>query len=447
VSQEAVDIDGNIVEDPIDEGGDAKLPQFCHSWTGASCDWEPNLHEMTVQYGNGIFNESFQAYITPDVSTFYNESIGSKHAVKPSFTGQFGKFINLSPNSVRVHWDSGRRGDAPVYIADIAPFGSAGTATFPTHKFIVTPANDIKKILIQWTIEPGNSLYYYDPFDNNPEKAKKALTADQYHLYYIQIQNRAFAHQYRQFTGTDWLALYKHKHPPRYHMWRADSFGQTHTVTTEEIHFTELPPEEELKRGTSAYGPRPDEIARMRRFRHQDPSMELHLRAISCAPRVFEIRNFLSDVEVDHILQIANASYMARSSTKAGDAALATSSDSTRTSKNTWISRNHDMILDAIHRRAADILQIPESLLRWRRKTEIPEFTESLITIAEKLQLVHYDVGQRTYTFLLLSFPTLDCDGSLTKTFLYQNIRRITIFPCRVWCTVSPVDLPQYCFT
>lgn len=395
-SQEVeIDATGDVTDDEDNHG----IPKTCHSWTGAACDWEPNLKAMTVPYGD-LYNETFYAYVTPDVSTFYNQSAKSRTPTEPRFNGQFGKFINLSPETVRVHWHSPDNGMEPSYIADIEPFGSSGTATFSDHHFVVTSGTKKKgkTVLTEWKIEPGNSLYYYDPFDSNPVAAKKALTEQQFALYHMQLQNRAFAQQYRLFTGTDWLALYKQKHPPRFHMWRADTIGQTHVVISSENHYTELPPPNELKRGTSAYGPRPDELGRMRQYRHQLPEVRLVLKALSCAPRVFEIQNFLSDVEVDHILQLAGKSKMQRSSTQAGEAALATQDDDTRTSRNSWISRNTDMITDAIHRRAADMLQINESLLRWRRKSEIPEFTESMTSIAEKLQLVHYNVGERTYT-------------------------------------------------
>jgi prolyl 4-hydroxylase len=272
-------------------------------------------------------------------------------------------------------------------------------------------------------MQSENSLYYYDPFDSSLETAKKALTDVQFSLYYMQLQNRAFAHQYREFTGTDWLALYKQKQPPRYHMWRADAIGQTYTVQTNEIHFVERPPDEELKRGTSVYGPRPDEIQRMRPYRDQYPELSLTLTALSCAPRVFEIKNFLSDTEVYHILAIAAATEMKQSTTRASDASEQRTDDRTRTSRNTWISRNTDMVTDAIHRRAADVMQIHESLLRWRRTTEIPEMPESMISIAERLQLVHYDVGQgerrasQSGKGVLVMVLTIACSFSPLSTF------------------------------
>ena len=123
-------------------------------------------------------------------------------------------------------------------------------------------------------------------------------------------------------------------------MWRADSLGQVHTIVSNEIQYVALPPQQELDRGTSKYGPRPDEISRMRPYRDKYPTLELQLKVLSCAPRVFEIRNFLSDVEVDHIIQLAKNSNMQLSSTRAGSASEATSNQRTRTSKNTWINRS-----------------------------------------------------------------------------------------------------------
>ena len=367
-------------------------PGNCREWSGSECDWEPNLKPFQVDFGHS--ETTFYAYVTPDVSTFYNETSGTRKPKKMKNTGMFGKFINMSPDPIRVYWDGGKKGEL-VYISDIEPFGSSGTATYPTHSFVVTPADNSKKTLIKWTMQADNSLYYYDPFNFNYNKAAKALTDAQLNLYHLQLSNRIFADQYRAFTGTDWLALHGQKHPPRFHMWRADAIGQTHTVETEEIHFVKEPPEAELHRGMSGYGPRPDEKSRIRQYRDKYPTMNLTLRVLSCAPRVFEIQNFLSDLEVDHILKLAGRATLHRSGTKSSTNSQVTEDSDTRTSTNNWIARNTDMITDGIYQRAADVLKINEALLRWRHRNEIPEFTESLISIAERLQLVHYDVGQR----------------------------------------------------
>jgi len=342
---------------------------------------------------------------------------------KDYFTGMFGKFINLSPEPIRV-WYQARKGADLAYMADVEPFGSAGTATYVNHVFVVTPSSSQSKVLTEWKMEHGNSLYYYDPFKFDINKAHKALTDQQYVFYHMQWHNKVFAEQYKTFTGgRDWLALYKQKQAPRFHMWRADYFGQTHHVETKEIHFVEMPTEDEMDRGTSAYGPRPDVIRRIRQHRDQSPTLTLELTAVSCSPRAFEIKHFLSDVEVDHLLNLAYASDMHLSSVSASSASEGGEQTASRTSTNSWIPRKSDVIVDAIYRRAADLLQMDESLLRWRRSSEIPEFTESSISVAEPLQCVNYQVGQQ-YTphhdFVMPSLVNLQPSRFATVLF-YLN--------------------------
>ena len=68
------------------------------------------------------------------------------------------------------------------------------------------------------------------------------------------------------------------------------------------------------------------------------------LKVISCAPRAFEIENFLSKAEVDHILHLAQITPLALSTTGNGNDPLANKEKSdTRTSRNTWIEREKDL--------------------------------------------------------------------------------------------------------
>ena len=78
-------------------------------------------------------------------------------------------------------------------------------------------------------------------------------------------------------------------------------------------------------------------------------------------------------------------------STTAGDSKEEERRDirSTRTSLNTWVYREKDLIIDAIYRRAADLLRIDEALLRPRSADEYPEVRNTR-ALAEALQLVHY---------------------------------------------------------
>jgi hypothetical protein len=73
------------------------------AWNDLSCYQDPHLKKIQVDLGTGT-NATFLAYHPPDVSTFYQEAPGTREAMKPGFRGQFGKFINLSPNKVRIYW-------------------------------------------------------------------------------------------------------------------------------------------------------------------------------------------------------------------------------------------------------------------------------------------------------------------------------------------------------
>jgi len=113
----------------------------------------------------------------------------------------FGKFINLSPDKVRVFWDGAGGKDkgkaSRSYICDVEAFGSSGTATYPGHKFVVTPLLTDSVVLTTWTMQAGNSLYYYDPFNFDYSKAVQALSAEQISYYYLQYTNKIFAEQYK----------------------------------------------------------------------------------------------------------------------------------------------------------------------------------------------------------------------------------------------------------
>lgn len=190
------------------------------AWTGGSCEWDYNMQAMTAKFENGE-TATFFAYVQPDVSTYYNQTEGTRHVAEPDFQGMFVKFINLSPKSIQLTWLSGQENDPPMYICDVEPFGSAGTASFPGHKFQVTLTENTEKVLTSFTVVKGESLYPYEPFKGSYEKAYKKLTKEQFKLYMLQHNNLLFAKQYKEKTGRDWLALYGQRFPPRYHMWPA----------------------------------------------------------------------------------------------------------------------------------------------------------------------------------------------------------------------------------
>ena len=67
-----------------------------------------------------------------------------------------------------------------------------------------------------------------------------------------------------------------------------------------------------------------------------------------------------------------------------------------RTSQNTWVTRTSSPIVDAVYRRAADLLRIDEALLRSRGDDDrdLSNTIGTHASVAEKLQLVHYENGQ-----------------------------------------------------
>ena len=380
--------------------------QTCSSGTSALYN-DPNLKAMTVNLGDGTSGKdseltTFYAYVSPDIATFYNKTAGSVRAVEPSFRGQFGKFINLSNKKIQVYWQptSGKNRQA-TYISDVAPFGGAGTATYPGHVFLVvdptTQKVDPANALETWTMKKGHTLYAYDPY-GSLEEASKVLAEPELELYRLQWNNLAFNSVYKRCTNREWLALYGRKHRPRLPMWPADYFGQTHTFTTKESRFKNIPPKEKWNK-IPWYSMPDEEREYLQEHRElvdeSAATVNMTMTVISASPRVFEIKNFLSEEECHHILELATGMKLSRSTTRAGSVASFRTDDDTRTSQNSWISRQQSPIIDSIYRRAADWLQIDEAFLRYRKGNETQLVPESTEPISERLQLVHYAPGQQ----------------------------------------------------
>ena len=209
-------------------------------------------------------------------------------------------------------------------------------------------------------------------------------------MYKKHLENLKFGEEYKEFTGIEWLSMFP-RDAPRHKIWSADFFGQEHHVTTHQTQFIRMPSWDQLPR-VNPMLKRDDREVPLKEYRSLEPTLEITLRAVSCAPRIFEMRNFISHVEADHILMLTNRTHNLHRSTT-GNSGRPSDHDSTRTSLNTWIDREESPIIDTIYRRVADVLQMDESLLRRRRPEEHPEIgTKS--SIAEPLQMVHYDVGQ-----------------------------------------------------
>ena len=369
----------------------------CSAQEGDETD--SNLRRLTFDIGYG--EETFDFYVRPDVSTYYQEAAGTRTPMTPRAIGFAGKWVNLSSERLLLFWDPGS-GEAGSLIGAAGPFQSAGTATFPNHKFyFAKPDDPNNNIVARFVAKPGHSVMYYDPYDvpGDEEATKRnlqSLTLDQYEKYEAQKRTRLFNDKYREVTGRDYLAIYP-RAKPRYFHWPAEYFGQVHWVTSRDTHFDALPPQDKLGQITAKGKERvigDGEPRLLQEYRTEQPILNLTLEVMSCAPRVFQIDNFLSGVEVDHILELAGGMNLKKSTTGQGGGVTA-DNRRTRTSLNTWVNRETTPIIDSIYRRAADLLRVDEALVRKRDKDELEDLVpESRASIAEPLQLVHYGVGQ-----------------------------------------------------
>ena len=179
-------------------------------------------------------------------------------------------------------------------------YGFAGISNIIQH----TGDENAKDIVHRFRIEPDKHLYIYDAFSEGHKQVDK-LSKNSLAMYTSQKKNIAFAEAYKSFTGRDWLSFYPERKKPVHKMWNADYFGQQHWVTSSETHYVIEPPENLLETLNN------DEMHRnritdrdfrdMEEYRSGDEMFNMTMTVLSCSPRVFEIKNFLSHAEVDHI--------------------------------------------------------------------------------------------------------------------------------------------------
>eukprot|EP01084_Bolivina_argentea_P273187 465286_1 len=104
--------------------------------------------------------------------------------------------------------------------------------------------------------------------------------------------------------------------------------------------------------------------------------LEVTINVLCTGPKVAYFEGFLTDDECEHIKYMGTQIGLKRSTVS--EEALTTED---RTSSTVWIERHYSPIIDAIVRRVADIVRIPERKL-------------FLNASSESLQLVHYEPGQ-----------------------------------------------------
>lgn len=378
----------------------------------------------------------------------------------PMFQGQAGKFVNISPFPVELYWVGG--GGVGTYISYIEPWGSGGTSTFPGHKFYLAKPDSGDKKLCMFHVVFGASVYYYDPFvhpnydeyatskvmgkgvakmiDYDTNKLELSMLGEsQLKIYKSHRYNLEFGYQYKNLTGgSEWLSHYP-RNAPLHRVWAADYFGQKHTVETKETHFIKYPTDEDLKKTKRKVGKflrqtlgldgekNNTKTLPLQQYRLEGETMNLTLEAVSCHPKAFEVRNFLSSVEVDHMIDVVHGRRLERSTT--GDISShghnKGSVASSRTSRTTWLQRDSSPIIDAIYRRAADVLKIDEALFRSRSMAERQKFKgyEDIgVPINEQIQIVNYQETQQYTPHHDFGFP-----NAFTRNGKDQPARSINI--------------------
>lgn len=286
------------------------------------------------------------------------------------------------------------------------PFHGGGTATFPSHRFFFSTEDEPRKPVETFVVgDYPQSLYVYDPYHvpDDPKQTEKnlsVLTKEERRKYDMVRKTLAFNDVYLNATGRAYLSNYPRPRPVHF-MWPADYFNQTHWVTTRETHFVDLPPADQLK-PIKVQGKKralAEDDPRLLADYRKEGQLNMTLKVISCAPRVFEIPNFLSETEVNHIMDLALGEDLHLSSVGDSDEEEVEDENkisSTRTSFNSWLPREKSPIIDTVYRRAADLMRIDEALLRSRPDGEYPDL-KTKKNIAESLQLVHYEDGQGVF--------------------------------------------------
>ena len=311
-------------------------------------------------------------YQTPSIRDILNDPNATTASI--SFTGFAAKFINLSPNPILLHWDGkGGHHDSSRLVAEIPPMEAVGTATTPGQGFFVSPVFDGSHVLQRWTVTADTANIVYENTDKMKEWKVELLLK-----FNLQKLNLIYARDYLVVTQRTWLAQFP-RPPPVHHIWDARTIGQTHTVTSDASHHIST-----------------NERAKV--------PLTLKLKTSSVAPRVLEIDNFLSAFECQFLMNLAKAQGLTPSTVVSGS--RKDSADmKTRSSTNAWIARETGDIIDTIYRRAADVFNIDDSLLRHRSSHHHDQASQA--SIAESFQIVHYSKKQEYSPHHDFTYPSI----------------------------------------
>ena len=258
-------------------------------------------------------------------------------------------FRCLAPK-VDYYFDDGGEG---TYQGTLDLGKETTSATYEGHTFFFTEHKNKKNVLARHVMDKHKVLYVIE----DPTKPPPTVMID-----HVKKDN-AFREAYFNRTGLMWRHYYGPKGPrpaPTLFMWPATTIGEDHNVTTSHGYWTCNDETQNCQENTEA--------------------LSLQLKVVSLQPRVFIIENFLSNFEADHIVDYAKSRI--KDSIVGSEDGGGSFKSNTRTSKNTWVPRTTDQVTETLFRRAADLLNVDESILHSNKNVE-------------DLQVVHYVNGQK----------------------------------------------------
>lgn len=235
------------------------------------------------------------------------------------------------------------------FSGDLLPGGQSTTNAYFGHKFFFTDKKNPSHRVATIQITSDRVLYVIRDDKDHMVSSDLILKTE---------KEEQFMKEYLEKNGIHWRHHYGEngpRPPPILYMWPTTTLGQTHQVETSSGYWTCL----EKTCQTSK-------------------TIPLQLEVVSQSPKVFYVKNFLNNFEADHIISLAKKTI---SISMVGDGANGFASD-TRTSRNAWIKRTKDGLIDNLYRRAADVFNVDEALLTMDRN-------------AEEIQVVHYENHQR----------------------------------------------------
>ena len=254
---------------------------------------------------------------------------------------------NFAPETIHIWYEDGKGG---LFQGQLDEGAEYTINTYEGHHFFFTSATDKTNIYGRW--EMNKEQVTYAIFHPTKKAKQSLLDHHQAEMEFSEEYFKRMGIKWRHYFGPDGP-----RSPPVLFQWPASEIGEIHHVETTEGHW----------------------VCAHSKNNCQYERKSLELEVVSLEPRIFVIKDFLSEFEADQIIGLAQPK-VKESEVGSLDGGGIRKSD-TRTSRNTWIPRRTNYITESLALRAADVLQIDEKLLGPRN--------------AEDLQVVHYVIDQK----------------------------------------------------